>query len=323
MQSIYPSATRGPISAHSVHPSLTREFTAQNAHIRERPCLSLVSIGVRWMFATIGLTVVLLTGGALWLPAVGAGALLHPARRHVSVQTPPSCRDVEFSSGDVVLAGWHCPAKRLRRGVVVYLHGIADNRASGVGIIDRFVTRGFDVVTYDSRAHGESTGTACTYGIQEKHDLRRVLDTLEPGPVVVLGTSLGAAVALQAAAEDSRISSVVAAEIFSDLRTVATERAPFPLKGWALDRVFDRARRDGGLDVNSASPVAAATRVTVPVLLVHGADDVDTHPAHSRRVFAALKGQKRLLIVPGRAHNRSLHGDVWQEIDTWVDQAGL
>jgi hypothetical protein len=52
---------------------------------------------------------------------------------------------------------------------------------SAVGVIQRFVPRGFDVVAYDSRAHGESDGDACTYGFFEKQDLRRVLDTVRPG----------------------------------------------------------------------------------------------------------------------------------------------
>ena len=46
-------------------------------------------------------------------------------------------------------------------------------------------------------------------------------EPLEPGPVVLVGASLGAAVALQTAAVDRRVSAVVAAETFSDLRTVA------------------------------------------------------------------------------------------------------
>src|SRR5207237_306287 len=57
-------------------------------------------------------------------------------------------------------------------------------------------------------------------------DLRHVLDRVRPGPILLIGTSLGAAIALQEAAEDPRVSAVVAAETFSDLRTVATERAP-------------------------------------------------------------------------------------------------
>jgi hypothetical protein len=37
-------------------------------------------------------------------------------------------------------------------------------------------------------------------------------------------------------------------------------------------------------------------------------------------VFAALKGPKRLTIVPGATHNSSLRPEVWEEIDHWIDQ---
>ena len=75
---------------------------------------------------------------------------------------------------------------------------------AGVNIIRRFTALGFDVVAYDSRAHGNSTGDACTYGYFEKDDLRLVLDQLNASNVVLLGTSLGAAVALQAGRDSAR-----------------------------------------------------------------------------------------------------------------------
>ncbi len=43
-------------------------------------------------------------------------------------------------------------------------------------------------------------------------------------------------------------------------------------------------------------------------------------PDHSRRLFAALSGPKRLILVPGASHGRSLGGkDVWKQIDQWID----
>src|SRR5947199_4291190 len=136
---------------------------------------------------------------------------------------------------------------------MVYLHGVADNRTSAAGAIARFVPRGFDVIAYDSRAHGESGGTACTYGFFEKHDLHRVIDTIEPGPIVLVGTSLGAAVALQEAAFDRRVAAVVAAETFSDLETVATERAPFFFTRGTIKRAFRIAEEHGALRGDAVS----------------------------------------------------------------------
>jgi hypothetical protein len=40
-------------------------------------------------------------------------------------------------------------------------------------------------------------------------------------------------------------------------------------------------------------------------------------------VFAALKGPKRLILVPGATHNASLRPEVWQEIERWIDQVSL
>jgi pimeloyl-ACP methyl ester carboxylesterase len=96
------------------------------------------------------------------LPAAGAGGLLHPARHRVIGDPPPTCEDATFTGEGLELKGWRCQASARRRGTLVYLHGIADNRASAGGVIDRFGKRGFDVVAYDSRAHGESAGDACT-----------------------------------------------------------------------------------------------------------------------------------------------------------------
>ena len=100
----------------------------------------------------------------------------------------------------------------------------------------------------------------------------RVIDQVGSGPVVVIGSSLGAAVGLQAAAEDPRISAVVAAESFSDLKTVATERAPWFFTDGAIRRSFALAERLGRFRVEEVSPVAAAARIHVPVFLIHGAD---------------------------------------------------
>jgi alpha-beta hydrolase superfamily lysophospholipase len=253
------------------------------------------------------------------LPAIGAGALLHPYRRIPDVPVPRSCVDQVLEGAGVKLAGWRCDASGTRRGAVVYLHGVGDNRASGVGIIQRFVSRGLDVVAYDSRAHGGSGGDACTYGFFEKEDLKLVIDTLEAGPIVLLGTSLGAAVALQHAGRDARVSAVVAAETFSDLRTAAEERAPFLFANSAVDQSFALAEQQATFRIHDVSPVRAAALISIPVLLVHGDADRETPPAHSQRVYDALRGPKKLILVPGAAHNASLRGEVWSEIERWVD----
>jgi pimeloyl-ACP methyl ester carboxylesterase len=253
-------------------------------------------------------------------PSWGAGAILHPARRPVGAPPALTKRDVVVQSGEVTLRGWLFPASGASRGItVIYLHGSADNRDSGNWIAERLVPKGYDVLAYDGRAHGESTGDACTYGVFEKQDLRRVLDRLGIQRVVLVGASLGAAVALEAAPDDPRIIGVVAASTFSDLETIARDRAPPTMREAQILEAFDLAGKQAAFRVSDASPVRAASRITVPVLVVHGAEDRETSPEHSRRVYAALSGPKTLHIVEKAKHNGVL-SIIWPEVDRWIDE---
>jgi uncharacterized protein len=274
----------------------------------------------RRTFMGLGVMVLMVLGvAAAQLPGAGAGGLLHPARRRPTATTPATCRHELFKGEGLNLRGWRCTASVARRGTLVYLHGVADNRDGAVGVIDRFGKRGLDVVAYDSRGHGESDDAVCTYGFREKLDLHRVLDTVGPGPVILVGTSLGAAVAVQEAATDARVTAVVAAEIFSDLRTVATERTPFFFTPALIRRAFQIAEQQAHFEVDAVSPIAAAAKIRIPVLLVHGTADSDTPPDHSRRVLSALAGPKRFILVPGARHNESLRADVWSEVERWIE----
>jgi pimeloyl-ACP methyl ester carboxylesterase len=268
-------------------------------------------------FARLLILLLIATAGCM-PPSWAANALLHPARRPVATQPNRPFEPVSFEGAGVTLEGWWFRAPAAKRGTVIYLHGVADNRASGIGIAGRFVAQGYDVLVYDSRAHGASTGDACTYGFYEKQDLKRVLDRVEAKPVVLIGFSLGAAVALQAAAEDPRIAAVVAVSSFSDLRTVGSERVPFFASKRNIADAFAIAEREAKFRADDVSPVAAAARISVPVLVVHGERDRETPPAHSQRIFAALRGPKRLILVPEAAHGGVMTSAVWSELDRWL-----
>jgi pimeloyl-ACP methyl ester carboxylesterase len=255
------------------------------------------------------------------LPVVGAGALLYPSRTVMSRPMPQGCVEQTFAGLDVELRGWRCAASAPRRGTIIYLHGIADNRASATGVVERFVRRGFDVIAYDSRAHGASAGTLCTYGVLEKQDLHRVMDQAGVADAVLIGHSLGAAVALQAAAGEPRVRAVVAASTFADLRSIAIERAPSFFSERSIAAAFARTEHDGGFSIDAASPLLAAAQISAPVLVIHGRSDTNTRSIHSQRVYDALNGPKQLMMVPDAGHNDVLSPRVWSEIEKWIEEA--
>jgi pimeloyl-ACP methyl ester carboxylesterase len=252
-------------------------------------------------------------------PEWGANAILHPYRRTTTVVPNLPFEDLVFVSEGVTFRGWRFRGTPPRRGLIVYLHGSADNRQSGLGFAHRFVPQGFDVVAYDSRAHGDSGGDACTYGFYEKKDLSRALDALQLDAAIVFGTSLGGAVALQAAADDPRIIGVISQSSFSDLETVVRERAPFFASAAEIKAALGIAETRGAFRVAEVSPRLAAMRIRVPVLLIHGERDSETRPSHSKAILAALAGPKELLIVPRAGHNDTLADpETWVRIDRWL-----
>jgi uncharacterized protein len=254
-------------------------------------------------------------------PSWASGSVLYPSRRPVKKSPLLDHRDVELQVDDMQLKGWLFPATGARRGTVIYLHGFSENRSQSLDVVPHLVSQGLDVLAYDSRGHGESEGETCTYGYHERGDVLRAIDSLEPGPVVLMGISLGAAVALQAAAEDPRVTAVVALATFSDLETIVAERAPWFASQGNVSRTLEQVESKGAFPVAEASPVAAAAEIQAPVLLIHGADDRKIHPAHSQLVYDALTSRKRLIVIPGARHLVLLDDALWREIDDWIDLA--
>jgi pimeloyl-ACP methyl ester carboxylesterase len=254
----------------------------------------------------------------------GATAIVKPLRRPLAHTPGVPFETVTFSSGGVRLEGWlfrpdGAPAG-FGRGLVVYLHGIADNRASGLGPARRLRDDGFAVLVFDARAHGRSTGEYCTYGFLERRDVGAALDAVGAPRAVLLGHSLGAATALQVAAVDERVVGVVAASPFSDLPSIVRERARwFHLPSPYVDAALARAGEIAGFAPQEASPLALAPRVRVPVLLLHGAGDGKTPPAHSARISAALAGPHQLVLLPGVGHDEILgREEAWRYIDRFL-----
>ncbi len=265
------------------------------------------------------LLVASLTTGC-FTPSLGASILVDAVRTPVVDVSSLPHHAVSFRSGDVTLQGWLFEPPGKPKGLVVYLHGRMANRSWGVGAAEALVPHGYAVLVYDQRAHGASGGAYCTYGYREKVDVSRAIDAMGFDKVFVLGHSLGGAVALQAAAEDPRIRAVVAASSFSDLRTVVRERAPRLESDADVRESIRLAEEKADFKIDDVSPATSATRIHVPVLLVHGMRDTTIVPEHSQRILAALAGPKKLVLVDGATHYDVLRFPaVWAEITSFLD----
>jgi pimeloyl-ACP methyl ester carboxylesterase len=197
------------------------------------------------------------------------------------------------------LNGWFIHADSSHPvGTVVILHGLASCKEAMFPRARTLAQAGFNCILYDSRAHGESGGSYCTFGYYEKRDLSSYIDSalvrFGPAvePVAVLGSSLGAAVALQAMEADRRISCGVVESPFAALREVVFDymRQRSVLSARRIsDMVLDRAAEIAQFQVDSVRPEESARHIDQPVMVVHGLLDARISPEYGKRVYQNLR----------------------------------
>ncbi|MGB9772764.1 MAG: alpha/beta hydrolase [Bacteroidota bacterium] len=215
---------------------------------------------------------------------------------------------------NLTLRGWIIPY-RAPRGTVIFLHGVGECKSQGLPVANLLFQNGYTTVLVDSRAHGESDGDVCTYGYREKDDLRRIIDELEVRarivqPLVLMGISMGAAIALQTAAIEPRINGVIAEASFINLKTAVLEYEykTIRLRSKLLQTIIvRRAERYANFSAEEVCPLSAVRKITVPILFIHGTSDPRVSYKASELLFQHAAGPKELFLVQG-AH----HTDVWK-----------
>nr|WP_314524839.1 alpha/beta hydrolase [uncultured Brevundimonas sp.] len=133
--------------------------------------------------------------------------------------------------------------------VVLLMHGGGQTRHSWSGAMASLVERGYRVVNYDARGHGDSSWAEDgAYALDDRvDDVRAVLgDTT--APFALVGASLGGATAIHAVASGLAASAVVMVDIVPD---------PEPL---GIGRITDfmNGHLDGFADLDEAADAVAA-----------------------------------------------------------------
>jgi len=265
----------------------------------------------------------LILSGFIFLFFVGPKMLLTPDRRQPEFYqkkfgfSDPSQlslrRDDRFLVTDdgFKLSYWVLddPACGKPKGAVIYLHGITDSKVSGLNYAKYLA--GFCQIVYliDLRRHGESEGNYCTYGYYEKHDVVKLIDRIaerHPGiGITLIGNSMGAAIAIQVAAIDSRVKGVMAIAPFYDLVTIALDHEfrKIGIKSKVLLKfVLSRAERLADFHAADVSPARDMPKIKSRVLIVHGDEDKTVKKEYSLKL-AGMNPNARLLTIKNAGHN--------------------
>jgi uncharacterized protein len=189
--------------------------------------------------------------------------------------------------------------------VVLFTHGNAGNVTSQAGFMRPFLAAGFEALVFDYRGYGVSSGHPSEEHLYEDAQLAyRYLahKGVAPDHLLVVGHSLGAAVATELASRQESAGLVLAAP-FASLPDAMSTRVPWLPTGllrWTRER-FD-----------SASRIAA---VSAPTLFVVASADRLVPQASARALYEAARGEKAWVEVPGGHNDVFSSGEFQQALE--------
>jgi pimeloyl-ACP methyl ester carboxylesterase len=225
--------------------------------------------------------------------------------------------DVEFKSSDgIQLKGWWNPGDP-SMPVIIFVHGLNRSRLE---LLERGADanrRGYGVLLFDLRNHGQSARAYTTIGVLESRDVCAasafVRQQAGSRPQFLLGVSMGASSAILGARQCGGIQGIVSDSSFLSFRDTIGHhlnlffRLPsFPIANLIVGITGLRA----GFNPDDGDVEAAVRQLNVPILFIAGSADRRMPQELAERMFRESPNPlKQILIVPGATHGEAFRAD--------------
>ena len=233
----------------------------------------------------------------------------------------PSSLNLPFETRTVVakdgtpLETWRVPAVSgsadgdAKAPVVVMFHGYISCKADMLPIAAEFRGMGFEVWMVDFRGSGGSGGMTTSIGFHEAEDVIAVAQetrTASPGrPLVLFGSSMGAAAILRAASLGGFEADALIIECpFNRLLTTVANRCT--LMGLPQFPIAESLVFWGGVQLGfdgfAHNPEDYAAQVRIPTLLLHGGRDTRVRLEEAERIRDRLGSHGTWVLFPELGH---------------------
>lgn len=171
-----------------------------------------------------------------------------------------------------------------------------------------------NALVVDQRSHGKSEGSVITFGIKERRDCLCWIDYArkrfgEDVPIILSGLSMGAATVLMTADLDlpNNVRGIIAdcpysspkaiiQKVCNDMKLPALLIYPFVKLGALLF---------GHFHLEESSPVDAVKHSPVPILLIHGQEDLFVPCQMSMEIQTSCSSKVTLVTIPHAGHGLS------------------
>jgi len=263
----------------------------------------------RWIWALF-IATGLFAAGTWWI-----GSQLTEPANHAVTRPEGFYGDlVSIPSEDHAIAGWWTETGN-RLPVVLLLHAVRADRSTMVVRAQLLQKHGFSTLIIDLQAHGETPGTAITFGKRESRDVVAALawiKTRSPDRKIgIIGCSLGGASALLAP-QPLGVDAVVLEAVYPRIDRAIENRvrlrvgaaAPLltPLLLWQLGPRLH-------ITTSDLEPIRSIAKLGAPVLIAAGSDDEHTTLGESEDLYRAASEPKEIWIVHGAKHQDLLAFD--------------
>lgn len=192
------------------------------------------------------------------------------------------------SDGEKVIV-WHAPAKP-GRSVVLYFHGNGDSLAGLVGRFKAITADGTGLVALSYRGYAGSSGAPSEQGLLLDAAAAYAFTSARYAAerIIVWGFSLGTGVAVAAASEHPVGKLILEAPYTSAVDVAASLYRFVPVRLLMRDPFRSDER---------------VARVTVPLLVMHGTDDLVISIVFGERLFALAHEPKQFVRFAGGGHD--------------------
>ncbi|MEL6864949.1 MAG: alpha/beta fold hydrolase [Bacteroidota bacterium] len=199
------------------------------------------------------------------------------------------------------------------KGLILLFHGYAGSKAGMLNYGKMFNQWGYSTLLVDFQGCGGSTGYQTTIGHEEGKDVRAVFDyarqQFPDDPIILFGTSMGAASIMRAYAEAEIPADKVILECpFGRMRQTVIQRfkamkvPSFPF----VDCLMLYGSIINGFNTYSHNPQDYARSLKVPTLLLQGSLDQRVTKEETKAIFANLPAEKKLVWLPRSGHQNYL-----------------
>jgi uncharacterized protein len=199
-------------------------------------------------------------------------------------------QEVELVTGDGLrLYSWYLPPEK-GRPVVAYFHGNGGHIGYRHERLRRFARQGYGVLLAEYRGYGGNPGRPSEAGLFADGEAALAflgLCGIASDRLVLWGESLGSGVAVYLAA-GRHIAALVLEAPYTSIPAAAQRHYPFVPAIWMVRDRF-----------NSLSRI---TRVTAPLLILHGERDRVVPVRHGRTLLAAATAPKEGWFPPEASH---------------------